>query len=77
MGVGFEWDIFNGLKSDNEIQKTSIEKDMAENKKNDAEEKLKLFEEKVKIEYEVKNQQILLKGKRKRSGLKYFTAGYR
>ena len=50
VGVGFEWEIFNGLKGSNEIQKTSIEKNMAENKKNDAEEKLKLFEEKVKIE---------------------------
>lgn len=65
VGIGFEWEIFNGLKSNNEIQKTSIEKDMAENKKNDAEEKLKLFEEKVKIEFEVKNQQILLKEKEK------------
>lgn len=63
VGVGFEWEIFNGLKSNNEIQKTSIEKNMAENKKNDAEEKLKLFEEKVKIEFDVKNQQILLKEK--------------
>ena len=63
VGIGFEWEIFNGLKSNNEIQKTSIEKNMAENKKNDAEEKLKLFEEKVKIEFEVKNQQILLKEK--------------
>lgn len=65
VGIGFEWEIFNGLKSNNEVQKTSIEKDMAENKKNDAEEKLKLFEQKVKIEYEVKNQQILLKEKEK------------
>ena len=65
VGVGFEWEIFNGLKSNNEIQKTSIEKNMAENKKMDAEEKLKLFEEKVKIEFDVKNQQILLKEKEK------------
>jgi len=63
VGIGFEWEIFNGLKSNNEIQKTSIEKDMAENKKLDAEEKLKLFEQKVKIEFDVKNQQILLKEK--------------
>jgi len=65
VGVGFEWEIFNGLKSNNEIQKTSIEKNMAENKKMDAEEKLKLFEEKVKIEFDVKNQQVLLKEKEK------------
>ena len=63
VGIGFEWEIFNGLKSNNEIQKTSIEKDMAENKKMDAEEKLKLYEQKVKIEFDVKNQQILLKEK--------------
>lgn len=63
VGVGFEWEIFNGLKSNNEIQKTSIEKNMAENKKIDAEEKLKLFEEKVKIELDIKNQQIILKEK--------------
>lgn len=65
VGVGFEWEIFNGLKSSNEVQKTSIEKDMAVNKKNDAEEKLRLFEEKIKIEFEVKNKQILLKEKQK------------
>lgn len=69
VGVGFEWEIFNGLKSNNEIQKTSIEKNMAENKKIDAEEKLKLFEEKVKIEFEIKNQQILLKEKEKEVSL--------
>lgn len=69
VGVGFEWEIFNGLKSNNQIQKTSIEKNMAENKKIDAEEKLKLFEEKVKIEFEVKNQQILLKEKEKEVAL--------
>ena len=66
VGIGFEWEIFNGLKSNNEIQKTSIEKDMAVNKKMDAEEKLKLFEQKVKIEFEVKNQQILLKEKERK-----------
>ncbi len=69
VGVGFEWEIFNGLKSDNQIQKTSIEKNMAENKKIDAEEKLKLFEEKIKIEFEIKNQQILLKEKEKEVSL--------
>lgn len=66
VGVGFEWELFNGLKSNNEIQKTSIEKNMAENKKMDAEEKLKLFEEKVKIEFDVKNQQILIKEQEKK-----------
>lgn len=80
VGVGFEWEIFNGLKGSNEIQKTSIEKNMAENKKNDAEEKLKLFEEKVKIEFDVKNQQILIKEKEKKvasNALKLAIASYR
>ncbi len=80
VGVGFEWEIFNGLKSNNEIQKTSIEKNMAENKKIDAEEKLKLFEEKVKIEFEVKNQQILLKEKEQEvasNALRLAIASYR
>lgn len=63
VGVGFQWDIFTGLKNDNAVQKTSIEKDMAENKKNDAEEKLALFEKKVAIEFDVKNEQVLLKNK--------------
>ena len=80
VGVGFEWEIFNGLKSNNEIQKTSIEKNMVENKKMDAEEKLKLFEEKVKIEFDVKNQQILLKEKEKEvasNALRLAIASYR
>ena len=65
LGVGFEWEIFNGLKNSNEIQKTTIEKDIAENKKNDASEKLELYAQKVKIDLSVKNQQILLKEKEK------------
>ena len=65
VGVGFEWEIFNGLKNSNETQKTSIEKSIAENNKNDAEEKLQLFEQKVMIELEIKNQQILFKEKEK------------
>ncbi|WKK66702.1 TolC family protein [Lutimonas zeaxanthinifaciens] len=80
VGVGFEWDIFTGLKNDNEIQKTSIEKNMAENKKSDAEEKLKLFEQKVKIEFDVKSEQVLLKEKEKdvaSNSLKLAIASYR
>ena len=65
LGVGFEWELFNGLKHSNEIQKTTIEKDIAQNKKEDASEKLELFEKKAKIDFNVKNQQILLKEKEK------------
>ncbi len=65
LGVGFEWELFNGLKHSNEIQKTTIEKDIAQNKKEDASEKLELYEKKAKIDFNVKNQQILLKEKEK------------
>ncbi len=65
LGVGFEWELFNGLKHSNEIQKTTIEKDIAQNRKEDASEKLELFEKKARIDFNVKNQQILLKEKEK------------
>jgi len=65
LGVGFEWELFNGLKHSNASQKTTIEKDIATNKKDDAAEKLELFEKKAKIGFEVKNQQIALKEKEK------------
>lgn len=65
LGVGFEWELFNGLKNSNETQKTTIERNIAENKKIDAAEKLELYAKKVKIDLAVKNQQILLKEKEK------------
>lgn len=65
LGVGFEWELFNGLKNSNQTQKTTIEKDIAQNKKEDAAEKLALFEKKAIIDFEVKNQQISLKEKEK------------
>ena len=65
VGVGFQWDLFTGLKNSNEVNKTSIEKSIAENKKSDAEEKLMLFEQKVRIDYEIKNQQIQIKQQEK------------
>lgn len=80
VGVGFQWDIFTGLKNDNNIQRTSIEKNIAENKKTDAEEKLQLFEQKVQIEFDVKSQQVLLKEKEKdvaANSLKLAIASYR
>ena len=65
IGVGFEWELFNGLKNSNATQKTTIEKDIAKNKKEDAAEKLELFEKKAIIDFEVKNQQILFNEKEK------------
>ncbi|AUS05251.1 hypothetical protein C1A40_07085 [Tamlana carrageenivorans] len=61
VGLGMKWDIFTGLKHDNEIQKTRIQKSISENKKADAIEKLELFNKKVLVGFEVKNQQILYK----------------
>jgi len=69
VGVGFEWELFNGLKNSNRTQQTTIEKNIAQNKKIDAAEKLELFEQKTKIELEVKNQQIILKEKEKEVAL--------
>lgn len=66
LGVGFEWKLFNGLKHSNEVQKTTIEKDIALNKKEDASEKLALYARKVKTDYEVKNHQLLLKEQEKK-----------
>lgn len=63
VGVGFHWDIFSGLKHSNETQKTSIEKNIAENRKTDVEEKLELYAKKIHIDFEVKNKQIALKEK--------------
>jgi len=65
IGVGMQWDIFSGLKHDNEIDKTSIEKTIIEDKKADAVEKLELFAKKVLVDFEVKNQQILYKEQEK------------
>ena len=65
LGVGMHWEIFSGLKNANETTKTSIEKSIAEEKKNDVEEKLALFAKKVQVDFEVKNQQLLFKEQEK------------
>ena len=63
LGVGFQWDIFKGLKNSNETEITRIQKSMAETKKIEAEEQLDLFEKKVQIDFSVKNKQLMLKQK--------------
>ena len=65
LGVGFQWDIFNGLKNSNQTQITSIQKSIAENEKVEAEEQLQLYEKKVQIDFSVRNKQLLLKQKEK------------
>ncbi|WP_262911746.1 TolC family protein [Joostella atrarenae] len=61
LGVGMHWDIFTGLKNTNETKKTQIQKSIAEEEKNEVEEKLELFAKKMEIDFEVKNQQLLFK----------------
>lgn len=65
VGLGFEWEIFSGYKHSNEIQKTTIQKNMANNQKEDAREKLELNEKKARIDFDLKNQQIKLKQQEK------------
>jgi len=61
LGVGMQWDLFNGLKHSNGTQKAQIEKSIAEEEKSDVEEKLELFAKKTQVDFEVKNQQLLFK----------------
>ena len=65
LGVGFQWDLFKGLKNSNQTKITSIQKSMAETKKIEAEEQLELFEKKVQIDFSVKSKQLVLKQKEK------------
>ena len=65
LGIGFQWDIFKGLKNSNQTQITSIQKSIAETEKVEAEEQLQLFEQKVKIDFSVRNKQLMLKEKEK------------
>lgn len=61
VGLGMQWELFNGLKNSNKTQKSRIEKRIAEEEKSDIEEKLELFAKKTQINFDVKNQQLLFK----------------
>jgi len=61
LGVGMNWELFNGLKNSNKTHKARIEKSIAEEEKIDIEEKLELFAQKMEVNFEVKNQQLLFK----------------
>tara|TARA_R110000772_G_scaffold202935_2_gene313187 strand:+ start:194 stop:1582 length:1389 start_codon:yes stop_codon:yes gene_type:complete len=63
LGVGMNWELFSGLKHSNETRITRIEKSIAEEEKSEIEEKLELFAKKMQVNFEVKNQQLLLKEK--------------
>lgn len=61
LGVGMQWELFNGLKHANETDIAHIEKYIAEEEKSDAEEQLELFAKKMQVNFEVKNQQLVFK----------------
>jgi outer membrane protein TolC len=61
LGVGMQWELFSGLKHTNETHIARIEKNIIEEEKSDIEEKLKLFAKKVQVNFDVKNQQLVLK----------------
>jgi outer membrane protein TolC len=61
VGVGFQWDIFEGFRHSSKTQKSRIEKSIVEEEKSDIEEKLELFAKKTQVNFEVKNQQLLFK----------------
>jgi outer membrane protein TolC len=61
LGVGMQWELFSGLKHNNNVHIAQIEKSMAEEEKNEVEEKLELFARKVQVDFEVKNQQLIYK----------------
>ncbi len=65
LGIGMHWDIFSGLKNSNKINQTTIEKNIAKERKADAKEKLELFAKKVLVDFDVKNQQLLFKKQEK------------
>lgn len=61
VGVGMNWEIFSGMKHTSEVQKATIEKTIAQEEKNDIEKKLSLFASKMKVDFEVKSQQLSFK----------------
>ncbi len=61
LGVGMKWELFNGLKNTNETQIANIEKFIAIEDKQEAEEQLELFARKMQVDFEVKNQQLEFK----------------
>ncbi|WP_353136277.1 TolC family protein [Pseudopedobacter sp.] len=63
LGVGFKWDIFDGLKGKREVQKAKIGVQKAINEKKDAEELLKLNLIKNTTDYENSNAEIKVKQK--------------
>ncbi|ADY50794.1 outer membrane efflux protein [Pseudopedobacter saltans DSM 12145] len=63
LGVGFKWDIFDGLKGKREVQQAKIEVQKAINERSEAEELLKLNLVKNTTDYENSNAEIKVKQK--------------
>lgn len=62
-GVGFKWDILDGNEGKTAVETAKIQKEMLENKKRDAEKKLKLNLENNTINLSIAEAQIELKSK--------------
>lgn len=60
-GIAFKWDIFDGNEGKAAVEKAKIDKEVLENKKKDALDKLKLNLANVQNNYNIANAQISLK----------------
>ena len=65
VGVGFQWDIFNGFKGKREVNKARIDLQKARNNQDKVNELLNLNLEKAKIEYNLSISQLKTELKRK------------
>lgn len=63
VGLGFQWDFFDGNKGKREVQQSRLKVKMAENEKSEAEEKVKLNLLKTQMEYNNSNSELLVKQK--------------
>lgn len=70
VGVGFKWDLFDGLQSKRSINKAKIEVKKAENQRHQAAELLTLNLQKAKTEYQLANKQLETNSKREQSAKK-------
>lgn len=65
VGIGLRWNLFSGTHRSHDVKKLTIEKEIAQNKMKDANEKLALLLHKSKTDFLISEKQMLLKGKEK------------
>lgn len=65
IGVGFKWDVFDGLKGKREVQMAQIEVKKAEHERDEALEKLDLYLSKTKVDYTNAMADIRLRDKQR------------